>query len=91
MAIRVALEELRSDLMRFQLVFWGILAFAILGLMLWAIPHFWEGLEIGVSGHGWFAYILGGVMTLALSIGLFFLTFYSARRGHDDIDPPQGS
>jgi hypothetical protein len=51
----------------------------------------WEGLGSGMSGHGWFAYILGGVLTLGLSGGLFALSFYSARHGHDDIDPPAGS
>jgi len=36
-------------------------------------------------------YILGGVLTLGLSVGLFALSFYSSRHGHDDIDPPPGS
>lgn len=70
------------------LIFWIIAAIAALGGLLWGATHFWEGLGAGMSGHGWFAYILGGVMTLAVSAGLFALTFYSARHGHDDIDPP---
>ena len=46
-------------------------------------------LGMAMTFHGWTAYILGGVMTLVLSGGLFFLTFYSARHGHDDIDRPE--
>ena len=66
------------------------LAFVALGALLWGATFFWQGLGSGMSGHGWFAYILGGVLTLGLSAGLFALSFYSARHGHDDIDPPQG-
>ena len=37
-------------------------------------PRFWPGGGTdGISGHGWIAYIAGGVLTLALSGGLFFL------------------
>lgn len=74
--------------MSFKLVFWIIGAFVALGALLWGATHFWDGLGGGISGHGWFAYILGGVLTLGLSMGLFALSFYSARHGHDDIDPP---
>jgi hypothetical protein len=73
------------------LIIWMIAAFAALGLLLWGATYLWEGLGAGVSGHGWFAYILGGVMTLGLSAGLFALSFHSARHGYDDIDPPAGS
>lgn len=74
--------------MSVRLILWIGGAFAALALILWGVTHFWGGLGYGVSGHGWFAYILGGVFTLALSIGLFLLTFHSARHGHDDIDDP---
>ena len=73
------------------LIIWIVLALAALGALLWGATFFWQGLGSGVSGHGWFAYILGGVLTLGLSGGLFALSFYSARHGHDDIDPPAGS
>lgn len=53
-------------------------------------PQFWMGGSDGLSGHGWFAYILGAILTVGLSGGLFFLTFYSSRSGHDDIDRPDG-
>ena len=38
---------------------------------------------VEVSGHGFFAFALGTAFTLALSIGLFTLLFYSARSAHD--------
>lgn len=75
--------------MSLRLILWIGGAFAALALMLWALTALWQGLGTGMSGHGWFAYILGGVMTLGLSLGLFLLTFHSARHGHDDIDPPE--
>ncbi|MFN4225272.1 MAG: hypothetical protein ACK4HR_03070 [Hyphomonas sp.] len=71
-------------------IVWMIGAFAALGAILWGATQFWEGLGSGLTGHGWMAYILGGVLTLGLSAGLFALSFYSARHGHDDIDPPGG-
>jgi len=70
-------------------IFWIMAAFVALGALLWGATYFWEGLGGGVSGHGWIAYILGGVLTFALSAGLFALSFYSARHGHDDIEPPE--
>jgi hypothetical protein len=76
--------------MRNSVILWIILAFMALVALLWGATFFWEGLGSGMSGHGWFAYILGGVLTLGLSAGLFALSFYSARHGHDDIDPPPG-
>lgn len=75
--------------MSLRLVLWISAAFALLALILWGITLLWGGLGYGLSGHGWFAYIIGGVMTLALSVGLFLLTFHSARHGHDDIDKPE--
>lgn len=73
-----------------SVILWITLALVALGALLWGATFFWQGLGSGMSGHGWFAYILGGVLTLGLSAGLFALSFYSARHGHDDIDPPQG-
>jgi len=39
-----------------------------------------------MSMHGWIAITLGVVLSVALSIGLFWLSFHSARNGYDDID-----
>ena len=69
-----------------NIVLWIIVSFAALAGLLYGLTHFWHGLGEGMSGHGWFAYVLGGVFTLALSFGLFSLTFFSARNGYDDID-----
>jgi hypothetical protein len=74
-----------------RLILWIVAAFAVLGLMLVLAMRGWMGPEMGVSGHGMFAFILGAVLTLAVSMGLFLLVFHSARHGHDDIDPPPGS
>lgn len=72
-----------------KLLLWVVASFALLGLMLWVISLFWYSMADGISGHGWIAYIMGGVMTLGLSMGLFLLTFHSARHGYDDIDRPE--
>lgn len=72
------------------LIYWIIAALAALGVILWGATQFWEGLGAGMSWHGWIAYILGGLLTLGLSAGLFALSFYSSRHGHDDIEPPGG-
>jgi len=61
---------------------------AALVLVIALAPRFWVGGSGGLSGHGWAAYIIGAVLTVGLSAGLFFLTFYSSRFGHDDIDRP---
>ncbi|MEZ5999171.1 hypothetical protein [Hyphomonas sp.] len=61
---------------------------AVLAVVLAVMPRFWMGGSDGISGHGWAADIIGAVLTVGLSGGLFFLTFYSARHGHDDIDRP---
>lgn len=62
------------------LILWIVASFLVLGLMMWGISRLWEGLGDGLSAHGWMAYILGGVMTLGLSIGLFLLTFQRPAR-----------
>jgi hypothetical protein len=33
--------------------------------------------------HGWFALALGAGVSIALSVGLFAVTFHSSRSGHD--------
>ena len=46
--------------------------------------------ESQISLLGWIALTLGAVLTLALGGGLMALSFYSARRGHDDAHHRQG-
>ena len=50
-----------------------------------AIAAMWADLGVTMSLHGWIAYGLGAVGCLALSVGLFWLLFHSARSGHDDL------
>ncbi|MEC7288953.1 MAG: hypothetical protein VXW22_02500 [Pseudomonadota bacterium] len=68
-----------------------VLAAAIvgLGLTLWGVAAMWKDLGVNMTLHGWIAYGLGGVVSLLLAGGLFFLTFKSARDGYDDIDRPE--
>lgn len=64
---------------------------AIIALLLTGAGLVWMWGELGVhmTMHGWIAYGLGGVASLALASGLFFLTFKSAREGYDDFDRPE--
>lgn len=62
----------------------GLAALIALAALLWGLSFVWQGLGVDISGHGKFAFILGGVLTVILSCGLFALTFASSRRGHDD-------
>ncbi|MEL7033473.1 MAG: hypothetical protein AAGL97_05930 [Pseudomonadota bacterium] len=68
-----------------------LIAAAILGLAFtaWAVSSMWADLGVHMSLHGWIAYGLGIVLSLALAGGLFFLLFKSARDGYDDIDRPE--
>ncbi|KCZ59515.1 hypothetical protein [Hyphomonas chukchiensis] len=68
-----------------KLVWMIVIAFAALAAVLWGLTFFWQGMGVEVTGLGWGAYIAGGVFTLALSGGLFLLSFHSARHGYDDI------
>lgn len=67
-----------------SLIIGSVVGIFAVTLVLWGVTQFWQGLGNGLSGHGWIAYFAGGIFTLALSAGLFSLTFFSARSGHDD-------
>lgn len=41
-----------------------------------------------MSAHGWFAFAIGAVLSVLLSVGLFALAFFSARSGRDEISDP---
>jgi len=60
-----------------------------LGLTFWAVASMWSQMGVNMTLHGWIAYGLGVVVSIALAGGLFFLTFKSARDGYDDIDRPE--
>lgn len=66
-----------------------IAAIVGLGLTFWAVSIMWADLGVHMSLHGWIAYGLGALLSMALAGGLFFLTFKSARDGFDDIDRPE--
>lgn len=58
----------------------AILIVAVIGS-----AYLWMGLDdTQISGHGYFALILGVIFTVGLGAGLMFLVFYSHRRGYDD-------
>lgn len=61
----------------------------VLVAAVFGVAHVWSALGVTMSMHGWIAYGLGAVGSLALSAVLFALVFRSARGGHDDIDRPE--
>ncbi len=63
-----------------------IVLFAGLALLAtgYLVTRLWVRLGVEISGWGWLAYGVGGMASLALSGGLFFLLFRSARDGHDE-------
>lgn len=63
----------------------GVLAL-FLASSIWFAAQSFTRIETTMSGHGWFALILGVVISLALGAGLMALVFFSSRRGYDDID-----
>lgn len=71
--------------MRLSLLF---AAGAVIALAAVAAASIWVSTVLAgdVSGLGWLAYGLGAGLSLAVGGGLFFLTFYSARHGYDDLD-----
>jgi hypothetical protein len=54
----------------------GVIA---VGASLWA-----EAGDAEISAAGWVAMLLGGLVSLALGIGLMALVFISSRRGYDE-------
>ena len=68
-----------------------ITAIAIFALaaILWGVSNLWASLGVQMTMHGWIAYGLGAVASIALAGGLFWLTFKSAREGYDDIERPE--
>lgn len=66
------------------LVLCGLLTAAAIGL----VAAFGGAAATRISMHGWIAMALGGVIALALGIGLMALGFHSARAGYDDRADP---
>jgi hypothetical protein len=61
--------------------------FALIATLV-GLAYVWSETGLGMPGRGWLALCFGAVLTLAVALGLFFLVFYSARQGFDDIDRP---
>ena len=66
-----------------------ITALGVLVLAGAGVYMMWAQLGVTMSVHGWIAYGLGALASIALSVGLFWLTFHSARSGHDDMERPE--
>ena len=62
-----------------------LLALGVIFLLALVVAYFVSSAAgVVMSAHGWFALILGTLFTLGLTGGLFWLSFHSARSGHDD-------
>lgn len=65
-----------------------VLVVAMTAFSLFAIIYaarVWMGAgPVHMGFHGWFAMVLGVVLTLGLGIFLMGLVFYSARKGYDE-------
>lgn len=75
-----------------------IVTTALLAILAATIWWAWQGwtahADVQMSGHGYIAMGLGIFFSLVIGCGLMALTFYSSRRGYDDLpqakDPPGG-
>lgn len=56
------------------------------GFMLWGVVVMWKDFGVNMILYGWIVYGFGGVVSLLLVGGLFFLIFKSVCDGYDDID-----
>jgi len=56
-----------------------VAAVLVVGASLWATAG-----DVEISLAGWIALVLGGLVALALGIGLMALVFISSRRGYDE-------
>lgn len=56
---------------------------ALLGAAVWAASQLWAQLGVDIGLFGWAVIGAGGVLTIALGVGLMALSFHSARGGYD--------
>ena len=66
------------------LVVFGVL----IAVALWGAVRSFSTFGGDLGLHGWLALIGGSVLTIALTAGLMWLVFYSARKGYDDAAAP---
>ncbi|MEO1028997.1 MAG: hypothetical protein AAFX02_08060 [Pseudomonadota bacterium] len=69
------MQSPKADLITMGIIFLSAIG---LGLLVSSIAG------VTMSAHGWFALVLGTLVTLGLTGGLFALSFHSARSGHDE-------
>jgi len=55
-----------------------------LAVSIWFAVRSFTEVDSTMTGHGWFALVLGVVLSLLLGGGLMALVFFSSRRGYDD-------
>lgn len=56
---------------------------AMLGFALLAAQHVWRAAGIDIGWFGWTVLGVGAALTIALGVGLMWLSFHSARAGYD--------
>lgn len=61
---------------------------ALIAAAFWGALHSFRTFGGDLGLHGWIALIGGSVLTLALTGGLMWLVFYSARKGYDAQQAP---
>jgi hypothetical protein len=62
----------------------AIASLVVIVLIGWMAATWTDFGDAGISAAGWFALVLGVLLTLALGIGLMALVFISSRRGYDE-------
>ncbi len=61
------------------------IAVAVIAAAVVVVVRLWSAVgTTKISAAGWFAMILGIIVTLALGVGLMTLVFISNRRGYDE-------
>jgi heme A synthase len=63
-----------------------LLLLMLVGAIVGAAMVWSSAAETTISLHGYVAMGLGVVLSIALGVGLMALTFFSAKRGHDEVD-----
>ena len=70
----------------------ALLIAALIGLLVLSGAAAWRGWSAlegtAMTAHGYIALAAGITVSLLVGGGLMALVFFSARRGHDDIDDP---
>ncbi|HYE50707.1 MAG TPA: hypothetical protein VEB20_14025 [Azospirillaceae bacterium] len=66
------------------IAWFSALSMGLVGVVLFALWA-WTGFEgFGISVRGTIALVVGGLLTVALAVGLMALVFHSARTGQDE-------